>query len=425
LTRKTNQAVNKTILDNGVRILTKRMPHVRSVSMGVWVNVGARDETSTENGLSHFIEHMIFKGTKKRTAFQIAKEFDVIGGQTNAFTTMENTCYHAKVMETHLETMVDILFDIFLNSKFDVDEVEKERPVILQEIGMVEDSPEEYIHILSGKAYWGDNPLGRSILGTRENIIGFNSEGIKFFFHRFYQPNRIVISAAGNLEHKRFIDIVGSAFESIRPGDGFPDRITPPGRSTINLHAKELEQAHICIGTKGLSIIDSRRYVFSLFNTILGGNMSSRLFQEIRERRGLAYSVFSFISSFADTGMFGVYVGVDPKKVIMSTELILNEMRKLKETRIDSTELHDAKEYTKGNLLLASESVDSQMIRLAQNEIHLKRYIPLQEIIDKIESVTEDEILDLAKSLFQKDQLALTMLGPVDDEKSFKNILSL
>ncbi len=425
MTRKMNQAVNKTILDNGVRILTKSMPHVHSVSMGVWVNVGARDETSTENGLSHFIEHMIFKGTKKRTAFQIAKEFDVIGGQTNAFTTMENTCYYAKIMETHLETMVDILFDIFLNSKFDVDEVEKERPVILQEIGMVEDSPEEYIHILSGKAYWGDNPLGRSILGTRENIIGFNSEGIKKFFHRFYQPNRIVISAAGNLEHKRFIDIVGSAFESIRPGDGFPDRITPSGRSTINLHAKKLEQAHVCIGTKGLSIIDSRRYVFSLFNTILGGNMSSRLFQEIRERRGLAYSVFSFISSFADTGMFGVYVGVDPKKVIMSTELILNEMRKLKETRIDSTELHDAKEYTKGNLLLASESVDSQMIRLAQNEIHLKHYIPLQEIIDKIESVTEDEILDLAKSLFQKDQLALTMLGPVDDEKSFKNILAL
>jgi predicted Zn-dependent peptidase len=290
---------------------------------------------------------------------------------------------------------------------------------------MVEDSPEEYIHVLSGKAYWGDNPLGRSILGTRENIIGFNSEGIKKFFHHFYQPNRIVISAAGNLEHKRFIDIVGSAFESIRPGDGFPDRITPSGRSTINLHAKKLEQAHVCIGTKGLSIIDSRRYVFSLFNTILGGNMSSRLFQEIRERRGLAYSVFSFISSFADTGMFGVYVGVDPKKAIMSTELILNEMRKLKETRIDSTELHDAKEYTKGNLLLASESVDSQMIRLAQNEIHLKHYIPLQEIIDKIESVTEDEILDLAKSLFQKDQLALTMLGPVDDEKSFKNILAL
>jgi len=216
--RKADQMVNKTVLDNGVRILTKRMPHIRSVSMGVWVNVGARDEMQAENGLSHFIEHMIFKGTKRRTAFQIAKEFDAIGGQTNAFTAMENTCYHAKVMETHLETMVDILSDIFLNSEFNANEVEKERPVIFQEIGMVEDNPEEYIHLLAGKSYWGDDPLGRSILGTRENIIGFNTESINFFFHRFYQPERIVISAAGNIEHEKFIDIVGSAFEAIYSG---------------------------------------------------------------------------------------------------------------------------------------------------------------------------------------------------------------
>ncbi len=423
--RKADQMVNKTVLDNGVRILTKRMPHIRSVSMGVWVNVGARDEMQAENGLSHFIEHMIFKGTKRRTAFQIAKEFDAIGGQTNAFTAMENTCYHAKVMETHLETMVDILSDIFLNSEFNANEVEKERPVIFQEIGMVEDNPEEYIHLLAGKSYWGDDPLGRSILGTRENIIGFNTESINFFFHRFYQPERIVISAAGNIEHEKFIDIVGSAFEAIQPCNGFPKRITPTGQSTINIHTKELEQAHICIGTKGLPIIDSRRYAFSLFNTILGGNMSSRLFQEIRERRGLAYSVYSFLSSFVDTGMFGIYVGVDPKKALASTELILKEMRKLKESMIDSNELHDAREYTKGNLLLASESVDSQMVRLAQNEILLKRYVPLQEIVDKIDSVTEDEILGLAKELFQKNQLALTILGPVDDKKSFEDILVL
>ena len=423
--RKADQMVNKTVLDNGVRILTKRMPHIRSVSMGVWVNVGARDEMQAENGLSHFIEHMIFKGTKRRTAFQIAKEFDAIGGQTNAFTAMENTCYHAKVMETHLETMVDILSDIFLNSEFNANEVEKERPVIFQEIGMVEDNPEEYIHLLAGKSYWGDDPLGRSILGTRENIIGFNTESINFFFHRFYQPERIVISAAGNIEHEKFIDIVGSAFEAIQPCNGFPKRITPTGQSTINIHTKELEQAHICIGTKGLPIIDSRRYAFSLFNTILGGNMSSRLFQEIRERRGLAYSVYSFLSSFVDTGMFGIYVGVDPKKALASTELILKEMRKLKESMIDTNELHDAREYTKGNLLLASESVDSQMVRLAQNEILLKRYVPLQEIVDKIDSVTEDEILGLAKELFQKNQLALTILGPVDDKKSFEDILVL
>lgn len=416
-------AVNKTILENGIRILTRKMPHVRSVSMGVWVNVGARDETSAENGLSHFIEHMIFKGTTKRTAFEIAKEFDAIGGNTNAFTSMEYTCYHAKVMDTHLEIMTDILSDIFLNSVFDPKEIEKERPVIFQEVGMVEDSPEEYVHLLSGRAYWGDNPLGQSVLGTRENIVRFDAETIIEFFHRLYQPERIVISASGNLEHDRFVDLVGPTFESVWPGNGFPERLTPTGCSRVDVHYKELEQVHICMGTKGISITDPRRYAFSLINTILGGNMSSRLFQEIRERRGLAYAVYSFISSYVDTGIFGAYAGVDPKNVIETIELILKEMRKLKRRRVDITELHNAKEYTKGGLLLASESVDNQMVRLAQNEIHFGRYVPLHEVVDKIEAVTVDDILDLGESLFQTNQLALTMLGPVNDNKSYENMI--
>ncbi len=417
--------VNKTILENGIRILTRKMPHVRSVSMGVWVNVGARDETSAENGLSHFIEHMIFKGTTKRTAFEIAKEFDAIGGNTNAFTSMEYTCYHAKVMDTHLEIMTDILSDIFLNSVFDPKEIEKERPVIFQEVGMVEDSPEEYVHLLSGRAYWGDNPLGQSVLGTRENIVRFDAETIIEFFHRLYQPERIVISASGNLDHDRFVDLVGPAFESVRPGNGFPERLTPTGCSRVDVHYKELEQVHICMGTKGISITDPRRYAFSLINTILGGNMSSRLFQEIRERRGLAYAVYSFISSYVDTGIFGAYAGVDPKNVIETIELILKEMRKLKRRRVDKIELHNAKEYTKGSLLLASESVDNQMVRLAQNEIHFGRYVPLHEVVDKIEAVTVDDIFDLGESLFQKNQLALTILGPVKDKKSYENIIIL
>ncbi len=417
--------VNKTILENGIRILTRKMPHVRSVSMGVWVNVGARDETSAENGLSHFIEHMIFKGTTKRTAFEIAKEFDAIGGNTNAFTSMEYTCYHAKVMDTHLEIMTGILSDIFLNSVFDPKEIEKERPVIFQEVGMVEDSPEEYVHLLSGCAYWGDNPLGQSVLGTRENIVRFDAETIIEFFHRLYQPERIVISASGNLDHDRFVDLVGPAFESVRPGNGFPERLTPTGCSRVDVHYKELEQVHICMGTKGISITDPRRYAFSLINTILGGNMSSRLFQEIRERRGLAYAVYSFISSYVDTGIFGAYAGVDPKNVIETIELILKEMRKLKRRRVDKIELHNAKEYTKGSLLLASESVDNQMVRLAQNEIHFGRYVPLHEVVDKIEAVTVDDIFDLGESLFQKNQLALTILGPVKDKKSYENIIIL
>lgn len=417
--------VNNTTLDNGIRIVTKKMPHVRSLSMGVWVNVGARDETNTESGLSHFIEHMIFKGTQKRTGFQIAKEFDSIGGHTNAFTAMENTCYHARVMDTHLTTMVEILSDIFLNSVFDEIEVEKERPVILQELGMVEDSPDEYIHLLSSNSFWGDYPLGRSILGTRDNITRIDSDMIKHFFSRLYQPERIVISIAGNLEHNRFVDLVAPTFGSVRPGNGFSERVTPKACSAIHIHNRDIEQAHLCLCTSGLAITDPRRFAFSLINTIWGGNMSSRLFQEIREDRGLAYSVYSFINSHVDTGMFGVYAGVAPDKARETTALILNQMQKLKKEPVTPAELQAAKEFTKGSLLLASESVDNQMVRLAQNEIHFDRYLPLHEIIDHIDAVTADQLLDLASTLFRKEALNLTILGPVDDRKSFEKILTL
>jgi predicted Zn-dependent peptidase len=416
-------SVKKTTLSNGVRILTKTMPFVHSVSMGVWVNVGARDESASENGLSHLIEHMIFKGTRKRTAFQIAKEFDAIGGHTNAFTSFENTCYHARVMDTHFDTMVDILTDIFLNSEFAEEEVVKERPVIFQEIGMVEDNPEEYVHVLSGSAFWGDNPLGRSILGTRENILAFTSEKIKTFFNRFYQPSHIVVAVAGNVSHVRIVELVGPAFSAVKTGPGFPGRKTPADYPQIKLHQRNLEQVHICLGTRGVSITDPKRYAFSLLNTIFGGNMSSRLFQKIREHHGLAYAVYSFISSYEDTGMFGAYVGVQPDKVRETVGLIMEEIRLLKKDPVDDTELNDAKNYTKGNLLLASESVDNQMVRLAQNEINFGRSVPLQEIIDQVEAITASDIGDLAVELFREDRLALTALGPLNGNESFADLL--
>jgi predicted Zn-dependent peptidase len=327
-------------------------------------------------------------------------------------------------MDTQIDTMVDILSDIFINSVFDQKEIDRERPVILQEIGMVEDSPEEYVHVLSGHNFWGDDPLGRSILGTPENIIRFDAKMIKNFFRRLYQPDRIVISAAGNLEHNRLVELVGSAFEAIQPGNGFPQRIPPEGRSIVDINPRELEQVHICLSHAGISITDPRRYAFSLLNTILGGNMSSRLFQEVREKRGLAYSVYSFISSHVDTGMFGVYIGVAPKRARETIELVLAEIRKLKTQRVDASELKDAIEYTKGNLLLASESTDNQMVRTAQNEIHFGCDIPLQAIIEKIEVVTDNEILELANTLFNNNQTALTLLGSVDDDKKeFEEIL--
>ena len=415
--------IDKTVLKNGIRILTRKMPHTRSVSMGVWVNVGARDENPAESGLSHFIEHMIFKGTRQRSAYQIAKEFDAIGGHTNAFTSMENTCYHAKVMDTHTDTMIEILSDIFLNSVFDPGEIEKERPVILQEIRMVDESPDEYVHLLSGKNFWGDNPLGRSILGAPENIIRFDADLIKTYFHRLYQPDRIIISAAGNVEHADIIERVGPAFESIKPGNGIAERITPRSRSLVDLNHKDLEQVHICLGAPGLSITDPRRYAYSLLNTILGGNMSSRLFQEIREKRGLAYSVYSFITSHVDTGMFGVYLAVDPARALEAANLVLNEIDKLSTQPVTAAELQGAVEYTKGSLLLASESNDNQMVRSAQNEIHFNRSIRLSEVIKKIESVTTAEILALAESLFKTDRMSLTLLGPVKDKKPFEDML--
>ena len=416
--------VAKTTLKNGIRVLTKNMPYTRSVSMGVWVNVGARDEAASESGLSHFIEHMIFKGTRKRSAYQIAKEFDAIGGQTNAFTTMENTCYYARVIDSQMETMVDILSDIFVNSIFDSGEVDKERPVILQEIGMVEDSPDELIHMLSGRNFWGENPLGRSILGTPENVARFDAQTIENFFHRLYQPDRIVISAAGNLDHDRLVEMIGPVFETIKPSNGFPRRITPGICSVVDLNHRALEQMHICLSARGLSITDPRRYAGSLLNTILGGNMSSRLFQEIRERRGLAYAVYSFISSHVDTGMFGFYMGVDPKTARETTRLVLNELEKIKDDPVDAAELKGAMEYTKGSLLLASESADNQMVRCAQNEIHFGNEVALRDVIEKIEAITPQEIQDLANHLFDRSQMTLTLLGPLDSEKeAFEQIL--
>jgi len=413
--------INKSILANGIRILTKKMPYMRSVSMGIWVDAGARDESTVESGLSHFIEHMLFKGTHKRNAFQIAREFDAIGGLTNAFTSMEKTCFHARVMDEHLPTMFDILGDILLNSCFETQEIENERPVILQEISMQEDSPDEYVHYLCANNFWGDAPLGRSVLGKRENVSAYDNHAIRDFFKRAYQPERIIISAAGNLDHTRFADLVGPIFTSSARSDfggmqspyAWPERCTPPEHRTVNLHFRQLEQAHIIIGTPGISITDSRRYTFSLMNTLLGGNMSSRLFQKIRERRGLAYSVYSFFTSYVDTGMFGVYAGVAPDNVNETIRLIIKEMDELKNKRISDDELARAKEFTKGNLVLASESNDNQMVRLAQNEFNLGRQTPLKEVITKIEAVTTENIIELARSLFQLRQPCLTILGPV------------
>lgn len=406
-------AVNKTTLENGVSIISMGMPHVRSVCMGVWVHAGARDETDAESGLSHFIEHMIFKGTRRRSAFQIAKEFDAIGGQTNAFTSMEHTCYHARVLDTQLETMVDVLSDIFLNSVFDESEVARERPVICQEIGMLEDNPEEWIHTMMGPAFWGRHPLGRSILGSPENIMGFDSRSIRAFFRRLYQPDRIVITVAGNVLHDRLVALVAPVFTTLQPsGNGLAPRHTPTQQSDITTTSRDLEQTHICLGVPGLSMIDPRRFAASLLNTILGGNMSSRLFQTVREESGLAYTIYSFMTAYADTGMLGVYTAVAPQNVHASIDLIMEQLRRLKKEPVSTETLINAKEFTKGNLLMAAESPDNQMVRLAQNQFYFQRHVPLQTVMDRIDAVTADDLLVLADDLWGRGSPAMALLGP-------------
>jgi predicted Zn-dependent peptidase len=278
--------------------------------------------------------------------------------------------------------------------------------------------------VLSSRNFWGENPLGRSILGPPENIVRFDASIIRGFFNRLYQPDRIVIAAAGNIDHESLVDLVRPVFETIQPRDGFPQRIKPQEVSVVTLNRRDLEQMHICLSAPGISVTDPRRYACSLLNTVLGGNMSSRLFQEVRERRGLAYSVYSFVSSHVDTGMFGFYMGVDPKRALESTGIVLNEIDRIKREPVDSAELKGAKEYTKGSLLLASESADNQMVRCAQNEIHFEDDISLEKILDNIEAVTAENLLKTANELFKSDQMVLTLLGPVkDDQQAFEDLL--
>lgn len=411
------EAVKKTTLENGVRILSQKIPHVRSVSMGIWVTVGARDEKPEENGLSHFIEHMLFKGTKTRTAFQIAKEFDAIGGQSNAFTSAEYTCYHARALDIHLETMVSILSDIFLNSEFSKDEVENERPVILSEISMLEDSPEEYIHTLLEENFWKNHALGRSILGTRETVQSFDDKTIKSFFHNHYTPQSVIISAAGNVDHDRLVELLSASFSALGRNQEPVQRICPDVNVHTKIYRKKIEQVHVCMAMNGLSLTHSDRFACSLLNTLLGGNMSSRLFQEIREKRGLAYSVYSFSSLNMDSGLFGIYTGVAPENVLTSLSLILAELDKICGSPISDAEIADAKEYTKGSILLGSESTENQMVRLAQNEITFGRYIPLEETLANISKVSSEDIRRTAEFLFKSGRPSLTVLGPCKNKK--------
>lgn len=408
------EGYQKTVLDNGINVVTEEIPFLKSVSIGVWVTTGSRDEQPHENGISHFIEHLLFKGTERRTAFDIAKEIDSVGGTLNAFTGREFACFYAKVIDKNLPLAIDLLSDIFLHSLMDEKEVEKERMVILQEIKMVEDTPDDYIHDLFNRVCWGNHPLGFPIFGTAENVQSFKREQIFRFFKENFQPNRIVICVAGNLQHQQVVDLVGETFGRIPKEDKLVERVRPEPISTTDIRKRDLEQVHFCLGTRGLQYNHSLRFASYILNTVLGGGMSSRLFQEIRENRGLAYSVYSYLPSYMDTGLVVVYAGTSENSFQEVIGLILKEFSHLKREPFKNGELENAKEQLKGNLLLGLESSDNLMSRLAKNEIYFDSYLPVDRILKGIDEVEEEMVRRLAADIFDERYFCLTVLGPMD-----------
>ena len=413
----------KTILENGIKVITEVIPYLKSVSTGVWAITGSRDEQPHENGIAHFIEHLLFKGTERRTAFDIAKEIDSVGGTLNAFTGREYTCYYAKVIDQNLPLAIDLLSDIFLHPLIEVNDVEKERMVILQEIKMVEDTPDDYIHDLFNRVYWKNHPLGLPICGTTENVHSFNREQIYQYFKKSYPPDRVIICAAGNLEHQDVVGQVQKTFGQIPRSNRLLERSRPDSASTTDIWKRDLEQVHICLGTRGLPYNHSLRFASYVLNTILGGGMSSRLFQEIRENRGLAYSVYSYLPAYIDTGLFVVYAGTSEESYQEVIDLILKQFKRLTNETFKNGELETAKEHLKGNLLLSLESSDSLMTRLAKNEIYFDSYLPVEQILSGIEAVREEDVHQLACELFDERYFCLTMLGPMDGSGVAGNLL--
>lgn len=404
----------KSTLPNGVRILSEEIPGFPTVSFGIWVNVGSRDETPEENGLTHFIEHMFFKGTETRSAQDIAKEMDRLGGYANAFTSRENTCLHAKVLPEDLPALVDLLSDIFLHSRFAPEDVEREKQIIRQEINMVEDSPEEFIHDLFSQFLWGENPLGRPVLGTKETISRFDAEKIRDYFERLYVGSRVVIAAAGDLTHEQLLSLTGERFSSLPAGSGRP-RKSPSPASGVRIYRKDLEQVHFILGVPTPGARSPARYTALLFNTLLGGNMSSRLFQEIRERHGLAYAVYSYLSLYEDVGVLGIYAAVEKEDLRETLEIIVREIGSLMAGEIHADEFAAARDHLKSALFLSSDNPDSRMTRLARNEILYNRYISYEETLDKLKALTAEDLPPFARQIFRQPA-ALVVLGPVEED---------
>lgn len=403
----------KSKLENGITVVMERMRNVRSVCIGIWVKVGSRHERPEKNGISHFLEHMFFKGTKKRTAKDIAMEVDFLGGDFNAFTSKEATTFYVKTLDACISEGIEILTDVFLNSRFPEDEIEKEKGVIKEEIKMVKDTPDDYVHEVFNEGIWGKDGLGQTVLGRKETVYALKRDDLLAHIKKYYGTMDTVVACAGNFDEGVLLKTLNKGLGSLRRGSEPKIKLPQAFKAGTKILSKDILEAHICMGIEGIPQTSPDRYTMLISNAILGGSLSSRLFQEIREKRGLAYSVFSFVSSYIDTGLWAVYAGTGKSKVVEVMERVAGEMRKLPSTVTD-VEVERAKNQLKGNLLLGLESTNRRMQNIASQEIYYGKYYSPREIIKAIDAVTLGKVRELTGRLIEGKSVALTVLGPVN-----------
>ena len=410
--------IETTVLANGVRVITERMAHVRSVSLGVWIGTGSRCESADQNGISHFIEHMVFKGTRNRSAEDIARSVDSIGGGLDAFTAKEMVSYNTKVLDEHLPLAFDVLADMVRNPLFREEDIEKEKGVILEELKMEVDNPEYLLHEMFCSNFWKDHPIGKPILGTKETVKKFDRLMIHDYYHQYYSPSNILITAAGNLNHTRLVDLARQHFEDLAVNAALqPDRPPIPHARLVFRNKTSLEQTHLYMGVPAYPFPHELRFACYVLNTVLGGGMSSRLFQNIREKQGLAYAVYSELSMYRDTGCMAIYAGTSTENAGKVVQSIIHELRELKENRVADDELRRAKDHLKGSFMLGLESTFSRMSNLARQEMYFKRFFTLDEMIQSIEEITAEQVQRIAQEFFDPERITLAMLGNLGEFK--------
>jgi len=410
--------IRRQRLPNGLTIITEQMSHIRSASIGIWLQTGSRDEEAEWNGISHFIEHMVFKGTKHRSAEEIARQVDSIGGNLDAFTAKECICFNVKVLDEHIPTALDILSDLVLNPVFDANDIVRERGVIMEEIKMDEDNPDYLVHEIFTQNFWKDHPLGKPILGTKETVKRFERQPVVDAYKHRFAPGNIIISAAGHLDHDRFVELVTKHFEHMEPmSNGFHSSAPKIVSRIILRNKKALEQVQLCLGVPSHPIAHAKRHAGYILNTLLGGGMSSRLFQNIRERQGLAYSIYSDLNPYRDTGCLAVYAGTSLASAAKVVQSVVSEFRKLKTEPVSADELRRAKDQLKGSLMLSLESSTARMSNLARQEMYFEKFYDLDELIAKIEAVTADDLASMANEFFQTEAVAVTCLGNLNGLK--------